>query len=282
MNSFLAAAMRGEEPALADWYEHLREFHRAFPDATELPISTLRSQSGDTSYQRFAAFVRAGAPHARTVLDVGCGRGALLGELARAYGGHLRLHGIDLCESESAAARCRIPESRVVTGDLFEAPYADGAFDLIVGHLTFPLIPDADALFARLRSLLVEGGMLAFATEDLTQGSFMPLIASSLAAVHERFPSFAPRIPGRKPFDDDAVLRAVLRRAAFAGEPVIERVSYHANLSGPALRSIVHRAYPFGLLPAAVLVDVDRAIERVTNGRPYDLSLTLRMTSICR
>jgi SAM-dependent methyltransferase len=66
--------------------------------------------------ERVAALVRDHAPHARTVLDVGCGTGRHAQGLAREHG--LRVDGLDIEPRFAKIATERLPEGRFETGDM--------------------------------------------------------------------------------------------------------------------------------------------------------------------
>jgi adenine-specific DNA-methyltransferase len=71
----------------------------------------------------------------RRVLDPSCGDGAFLARAAALGIGDERV-GVDVDPAAADAARVRIPDARVVAGDLFDPalPAALGRFDLVVGN----------------------------------------------------------------------------------------------------------------------------------------------------
>jgi ubiquinone/menaquinone biosynthesis C-methylase UbiE len=104
---------------------------------------------------------------ARSVLDVGCGTGALL-RLAREAGHTGRLCGLDPAAGMLNQARRRA-DIEWVQGDLASARW-DRAFDLVVmtGHAFQELVAD-DAIRAALstiRAALIDGGRFAFETRN--------------------------------------------------------------------------------------------------------------------
>ncbi|HXD53882.1 MAG TPA: class I SAM-dependent methyltransferase [Solirubrobacteraceae bacterium] len=88
---------------------------------------------------------RAGVRPAST-LDVGCGDGALLGELARrGFGG--RLAGIEISEPAAAIARAGLADAAEI--GLFDGarlPFADGEFELGILSHVLEHVPDPPAL----------------------------------------------------------------------------------------------------------------------------------------
>jgi SAM-dependent methyltransferase len=65
------------------------------------------------------------------ILDVGCGSGWLLAELAARGVERQRLHGVDLIETRVAAARERAPGVDVHLADARSLPFEDGRFELV-------------------------------------------------------------------------------------------------------------------------------------------------------
>lgn len=104
---------------------------------------------------------------ARSVLDVGCGTGALL-HAARDAGHPGRLCGLDPAAGMLGQARRRT-DIEWVLGDLASVAW-DREFDLVVmtGHAFQELTTDGEirAAFAAVRSALVRGGRFAFETRN--------------------------------------------------------------------------------------------------------------------
>lgn len=105
---------------------------------------------------------------ARSVLDVGCGTGALL-RLAREAGHTGRLCGLDPARAMLDQARSRRPDVEWVLGDLGSAGWG-GEFDLVVmtGHAFQVLVGDDElrSALAAVRAALVPGGRFAFETRN--------------------------------------------------------------------------------------------------------------------
>lgn len=101
---------------------------------------------------------------ARRILDVGCGRGELLGALA-SWGarGH-NLFGIDLLPERIEAARRRFPTFHFACGNAESLPFSDESFDLVAAFTVFSSILDP-ALAGRIgcemmRVLKTNGALL--------------------------------------------------------------------------------------------------------------------------
>ncbi len=107
----------------------------------------------------------AAAPSVERVLDFGCGKGDRAVDLL-AHG--VTVDGIDISESyvAEAAASARasgFPEARFrfVAGDAHALPYADGAFDLVVGEGILHHL-ELDTALAEVHQVLRPGGRAVF------------------------------------------------------------------------------------------------------------------------
>jgi ubiquinone/menaquinone biosynthesis C-methylase UbiE len=123
-------------------------------------------QAGWTQSLREHLYQRAGVENARRVLDVGCGTGALLGELsARVQGGSV--HGLDLQRDHLVLAMRNNPAVSFVQADALALPYPDGSFDLALCH--FVLLWTANpvqAVSEMKRAVRPGGSVLALAEPD--------------------------------------------------------------------------------------------------------------------
>jgi SAM-dependent methyltransferase len=106
------------------------------------------------------------AMSAKSVLDVGCGTGTVLGR-ARADGHAGRLVGLDPAAAMLDQARASYPDVDWILGDLGKVPF-DREFDLVImtGHVLQVFLTDDDiaAALAAVRAALADGGRFAFET----------------------------------------------------------------------------------------------------------------------
>jgi ubiquinone/menaquinone biosynthesis C-methylase UbiE len=94
------------------------------------------------------------------MLDLGCGTGALLWQLA--VRGRDRLTGVDLSPSMVALARARLPAAvRLAVADAGALPFPAGSFDVVVSNSSFHFWPQPHRALGELRRVLGEGGHLA-------------------------------------------------------------------------------------------------------------------------
>jgi 2-polyprenyl-3-methyl-5-hydroxy-6-metoxy-1,4-benzoquinol methylase len=103
------------------------------------------------------------APSSPAVVELGCGTGWLIGQLARSFPG--RYLGIDLSESAVALARSRFPE---VTFSCADASVAvpPGPFDVVITADTIAHIPDQRGFVRRIAAVVRPGGLLVLMTQN--------------------------------------------------------------------------------------------------------------------
>jgi SAM-dependent methyltransferase len=119
------------------------------------------------------------------VLDVGCGPGALTGELVSWVGAD-RVAAVDPSEPFVAAARERHPGVDVQQASADRLPFADGAFDTTLAQLVVHFMPDPVAGLAEMRRVTRPGGTVAACVWDHAGGKG-PL-GAFWAAAHELDP----------------------------------------------------------------------------------------------
>lgn len=137
-------------------------------------------------------------------LEVGCGRGMLLLEVAQ----HLpqgRVTGIDLWstrdQSGNAAAVTQrnaelagvVERVHIDTGDMRQLPYADASFDAVVASLAIHNLPtqtDREQAVREIARVLKPGGRVALLDFRCTAAYARTLRAEGLADAHRHGPSF--------------------------------------------------------------------------------------------
>jgi len=152
------------------------------------------------------------------VVDMGCGRGAVLLPLATAVGPTGRATGLDLAPQMVAvaadeAARAGLSVD-VLVGDAQEPDLPQQSFDALASSLVLFFLPDPAAALRAWRELLVDGGRIAVST-------FGPYTAS-WKAVDAVFGPYLPpgmrdaRTTGKEgPFTSDAGVERLLADAGF-------------------------------------------------------------------
>jgi ubiquinone/menaquinone biosynthesis C-methylase UbiE len=119
-------------------------------------------EPGHDAYWRFHrdAFLRLLPSPGRLTLDVGCGEGRLLRDLAER--GH-RVVGLDAAPSMVRGARDAAPQLAVVNGDAAALPFADAVADLIVAFMSLQDVDDMFLAVYEAGRVLEQGGALCMA-----------------------------------------------------------------------------------------------------------------------
>jgi ubiquinone/menaquinone biosynthesis C-methylase UbiE len=104
-----------------------------------------------------------------TALDVGCGTGFPLLELADRLGPASTIHGIEAWAHAVARARRKAAvrgntNVQVAHGDAADMPYDDGTFDLIVSNLGVNNFDDPPVVMTECRRVCKPGGRIALTT----------------------------------------------------------------------------------------------------------------------
>jgi trans-aconitate 2-methyltransferase len=227
-----------------------------------------------SEYLRFAGerarpfvdlMARVSSRNPRTVVDLGCGTGALTAELARRWP-EARVVGVDSSAEMLAEAVQRAEPGRVefVQGDV-SAWEPDGAVDVLVSNAVLHWIPGHERLLTRWAAALAADGELAIQVPGNFRAPTHALLAELCAAPRwaDRLADVAPR--------RDAVLSPAgyLDLMSAAGlSPDVWETTYLHVLSGPdpvlgwvrstVLRPVLARlddgeAAEFGALYAAAL-----------------------------
>ncbi|WP_428983181.1 class I SAM-dependent methyltransferase [Phytohabitans maris] len=140
---------------------------------------------------------RAGVKQAERVLDVGCGRGAVLFPAARAVGPEGHVTGTDAATTMvdltgAEAARRGLRHVAVAVGDAQEPAFPAGSFDVVTAGLVVFMLPDPHAALRAYARVLRPGGRLAlscFASQDPAFGRAMRALAGHLPAGAEPPPT---------------------------------------------------------------------------------------------
>ena len=146
--------VRRPKSAARDWYNALSPWYEALANPFE---ATARS----------AGLELLDAGPGDRVLDVGCGPGTALVDLARAVGSDGTAAGLDLSpgmcqEARRALADAGLEAGTVVAGDGAVTPFRDGAFDAVFVSFVLELFdsPELPSVLAEWRRLLEPSGRL--------------------------------------------------------------------------------------------------------------------------
>jgi len=194
-------------------------------------------------------------PGAR-VLDVGCGCGQTLLELAELVGAGGHVMGVDVSEPMLARAGERAagqPSIELCSANAQTYPFPPADFDALFSRFGVMFFEDSRAAFANLRRALRPGGRLAFVCwQALAKNPWaeLPLRAVMQVLGSTALPElFRPGRPGPFHFADPDHVRAILSGAGFA-EIEIERFERPLQVGG-ALTLEEGLAYCLQMGPAA-------------------------------
>lgn len=205
-----------------------------------------------------AALDRARPVVGETVLDIGCGCGATLLELARRVGPNGSVLGIDISAPMLDRARARVQDKllknvSLTLSDAATHPFAPGAFSLGFSRFGVMFFDEPVGAFANIRAALATAGRLSFVCWASPRDN--PWFVVPLAAVRPYLPpqpESDPDAPGPFAFADRDRVRAILVGAGYSavdiarhntgmricGPGEIEEAARFAVESGPVGRAM--------------------------------------------
>jgi ubiquinone/menaquinone biosynthesis C-methylase UbiE len=165
---------------------------------------------------------RAGISAGGHVLDVGCGRGAVLVPAAAAAGPHGRVTGIDLAPAMvelTGRALAGLPTVTVAVGDAQQPDFAPGSFDVVTAGQVLFFLPDPAAALRSYRALLRPGGRLAFSSF----AAHDPRYPRAMKALSRHATGYTHQEPaGIATFKDEKTIRAALADAGYGPVTITE------------------------------------------------------------
>jgi SAM-dependent methyltransferase len=186
------------------------------------------------------AIERLGVVAGERILDVGCGCGQTLLQLAELAGPSGQVLGVDISPPMLERARERVagrPTIALALGDAQAYTFAPGAFDAVYSRFGVMFFDDPRAAFSNLRAAARSNGRLSFVCwQDLAKN---PWAARPLEAVMRLLPESAmPDMlregrPGPFFMSDPARVRAILADAGWK-DVSIEPVEMPLHLGGAA------------------------------------------------
>jgi ubiquinone/menaquinone biosynthesis C-methylase UbiE len=161
------------EPGLRRVYDEYRRNRRKRSawDATNPGNASARDELRARLLGRLTAPIRN-----EEMLDIGCGTGWLLHELAGADIDPFLLHGVDLLPSRVRSAQTAVPEAAVRIGDARRLPYGDqrfGAVFLILLLSSLASHTDVSVALGEARRVTRPGGLI-FCYENRIPNPFNP------------------------------------------------------------------------------------------------------------
>lgn len=230
--------------------------------------------------------------HVKVALDVGCGTGFPLIELAERLGPSGHVHGIDPWTAALTRAREKIASRgtgnvTVHEGVASKLPFPDGSLDLIVSNLGVNNFDDPAGSMRECRRVAKSGGVLALTTNP--RGHLQEFYEVFNRVLDELGDVDALRLL-REHIDHRATVEAVrqlLENAGFSVRRVVEKTGCMRFANGNALFN--HHFIKLGFLDAwkkvvpgreaEVFTHLGRALEEVAN-RAGELRLTVPMAYV--
>jgi SAM-dependent methyltransferase len=114
----------------------------------------------------------AGVTSGQRALDVGCGTGALTGELVRRLGAE-QVAGCDPAPGLLQACRARHPEVDLRAAAAEALPFADGEFDVVLAQLVMHFVSDPERAAGEMGRVVAPGGRVAACVWDFEGGMEM-------------------------------------------------------------------------------------------------------------
>src|SRR5271166_4088476 len=199
-----------------------------------------------------------------SVLEIGCGTGAVTLPLAKAVGAHGRVVGVDISEPMLAVARQRVAESAMhnvtlLLGDAQVLALEPAAFDVATSRMGVMFFADPVAAFRNIGTALKPDGRLVFACWAPLAENRHWLISYDIAVRHlgPPAPSTDPT-PGPLAFGEPDYVRRILAAAGFA-DIAIERA--HPTITGGSAEEEARQALMMG--PTARLIEAKQPSETV-------------------
>jgi SAM-dependent methyltransferase len=164
---------------------------------------------------------RAGIEAGESVIDVGCGSGAVSIAAAQKVGPAGRVLGIDVSGPMLERARQVAPAGLPVDFALADAtvyPFKPASFDLLLSRFGVMFFAEPARSFANLRTALKPQGRLAFACWREPREN--PFFIAPLQAVYKhvpKLPQVGPEDPGPFSFASEQRVNRILSEAGFSG-----------------------------------------------------------------
>lgn len=241
-------AAEGNSAQIAYWNDQAAVTWTTFQDRLDALFTPLTA---------LALEAAAPMPDERAI-DVGCGCGATVLELARRVGPAGDVLGLDVSEPMAARAReriaaARLGNARVVVSDAATYAPPPAAADLLFSRFGVMFFADPAAAFANLRRAVRPGGRLLFAAwRPFADNPWFSVPLEAARALLPPQPPMEPNAPGPFAFADADRVRGILAAAGWrdvqavphdvpmrvAGPGQLEEATVFATQVGPLARAL--------------------------------------------
>jgi SAM-dependent methyltransferase len=239
----------GNAGQIAYWNDRAAATWTAFQDRIDAAFAGLTE----------AAVAAAAPAPGERVIDVGCGCGATVLELARKVGPDGFVLGLDVSVPMAARARARIAaeglgNAEIVVADASVHALPPGEADLLFSRFGVMFFDDPQAAFAALRRAMRPGGRMLFAAwRALADNPWFDVPLKAARDLLPPQPPAEPHAPGPFAFAEEARVRAILDRAGWrevrigpaevrirlAGSGELDRAAEFATSVGGLARMLV-------------------------------------------
>lgn len=255
----------GNADQIAYWNDRAAVTWTAFQDRLDAAFSGLTS---------LAVEAAAPAPGERAI-DVGCGCGATVLELARRVGPVGHVLGLDVSAPMAARARERIAaeglaHARVLVADASSHAAPEGEADLLFSRFGVMFFADPAGAFANLRRAMRPGGrMLCAAWRSLAENAWFGVPLDAARDLLPPQPPAEPHAPGPFGFADPERVRSVMAAAGWRDVGLSAR-DVPVRFAAPGeLDAAAEFATSVGAL-ARMLAEADDDVRRVARQRVRD------------
>jgi len=234
----------------------------------------------------------------QSVLEIGCGTGAMTLPIATAVGVHGRVVAVDISEPMLGAARQRVGERglgnvKLLLGDAQVFDFEPVAFDLATSRMGVMFFADPAAAFRNIGGALKPGGPLVFACWAPLAENRHWLISYDVALRHLGPPAPQPaHEPGPLAFADPDYIREILAAAGFAeitverAHPTIiggspEEEARQAIMMGPTAR-LIEEKEPAEATRQTIAREIEAAFAAVAASGPIRLPATIFLVTARR
>lgn len=141
------------------------------PLTTEEWVKFLSYQADHTQEERHSLYRRVDITSRTHILDIGCGTGAILADIASLTTGNIT--GIDINRDRLGHARIAAPSDRItfVEANAMDLPFKDETFDLVLFSVVLMYVPDKQKAVHEMARVTQKGGVVLATMEPDHLGS---------------------------------------------------------------------------------------------------------------